>query len=337
MRRLKVFLFGSPDRVIATISLALGVISLIFSVYIYTIPQPLPLYIVARDLIFVALLIFLIMTLSIKYFKKDDLVERFRIVLAEQSRSHHQMIHKFRDHYFSSIRIELAGQKTIEPSKIENIKVEYFRKVTHTVLTDTRDLLLSYFATRGFRLGDDLTVTVKIIVEAEEAQQILNKLKGEKADILNNSERYIITGYRDPYTWEKKPERNEIKQLVYRVDEENTTFDVILNQDKSCYFCNGLQAEFIAGKYRNQNPNWQKSYNSVLAVPIRFRHLGNPAATILYGVLSVDSLNKQKYELFDEIITFNMVATSADVLAMMFGHLDILQITMQLLKGESPS
>jgi hypothetical protein len=54
-------------------------------------------------------------------------------------------------------------------------------------------------------------------------------------------------------------------------------------------------------------------------------------ATISYGVLSIDSLNPKKYELFDDKTTFYMLASSADVLAMMFGHLELLQITLQLL------
>ncbi len=334
MQRLRNILFGSPDRVIATISFILSVVSLAFSVYVYIIPSPLPTYIVLRDLVFVSLLIFIIMNLTIRYFKKDDLVERFRGLIAEQWKSHHHMMHNFRDHYFWDIRNELAGKSTVEPKQIDAGKKNYFENVCRTVLTDTRNLFLDYFAARGFRLGDDLALTVKTIVIAEVAQEIINKIRGEKAELLNRADSYIVTGYRDPNTWGKKPERNEIMQFLYRINEENTAFDEILNKNHSYYFSNDLQKEYHAGRYRNQNPNWQKSYNSVLAVPIRYRRQGDTRATTAYGVLSIDSLNSRKHELFDEKITFHLLAASADILALMFGHLDMLQITSQLMKGD---
>lgn len=335
MKRLIKILVGSPDRIIATISLISGIVSLVFSLYVYRVPSPQPAYIILRDISIVLMLVFIIMSVSVKYYMKDSMVERFRYLLSEQLKSHHQMTHKFRDYFFLIIRNELVSGNSLEQSKINEIKKEYFEKVSRTVLTDTRELFLEYFRARNLKVGDDLTMTIKIIVEADEAQQIINNLKGSKAAILSRDGKYIVTGYRDPYTWEKRPERNEIMQIVYYIDEENTTFDEILNKDQGYYFCNNLQKESSEGQYRNQNPKWQKSYNSVSAVPIRFRYQGNPFATTLYGVLSVDSLNPHKYDLFDEAITFNMLAAAADVLALMFGHLDMLQLTSQLLKGSS--
>lgn len=331
MKRFLRILIGSPDRVIATISLISGVISLGFSVYVYRVPSPLPGYIILRDLSIVVVLVLIITTIFVKYYMKYSMVERFRSLLAEQLKSHHQMIHKFRDYFFLLIRNELVTGGKLEQSRVNELRKEYFEKVARTVLMDTRELFLEYFRARDLKVGDDLTLTIKIIIGVDEAQQILNNLKGSKANILNKDGKYIVTGYRDPYTWEKKPERNEIMQIVYDIDAENTTFDEILskNIDKGYYFCNNLRKEANEGQYRNQNPKWQKRYNAVSAVPIRFRFQGNPYATILYGVLSADSMNPRAYELFDDAMTYNMLASAADVLALMFGHLDMLQLTLK--------
>jgi hypothetical protein len=337
MKRFVAILVGSPDRKIATTSLVLGFTSLVFSMMVYTNPNPPPSYIVTRDIILVILLVFIIMFMSIKYYKKDELVERFRSLLAHQSNLNHQMIHKLRDHFFSEIRLAFANKEKFRSDQIEEIRRVYFRKVCHSTLTDTREVFLEYFSARGFQIDDDFTITVKTVIDVNEAQGILNKLQGLDADILNKSGKYIVTAYRDPYTWEKKPERNEIKQIIYRVNEENTTFNAILNEDQKYFLCNDLRKLYLNDGYRNQNPNWQKCYNSVLAIPIRYRYQGNEQATILYGVLAIDSLNPRGHELFDEKTAYNILAVSADNLALMFGHLDMLQITMELLRGEAKS
>lgn len=288
----------------------------------------------------VALLVLIIMFLALKYFKKDDLVERFRYLLVNQLTSSHQMIHKFRDHFFSDIRmqLQLARNKEIQSAQIAEISRLYYNKVCHSILIDIRNLFLDYYEARGFHLKDDLTVTVKVIIRAEQAQQILDKLKGGRADTLNINEKYITTGYRDPFTWEQKPERNEIRQIVYHINEENTAFDEILNHKKEYLFSNDLLKLSLSGKYRNQNPNWQKHYNSTLAVAIQYVDKGNPNAVIPYGVLAIDSLNLKGHDLFDDNITRQMLETAADTLAIMFGNMELLDIIkdmIQLSEGDN--
>ena len=137
-----------------------------------------------------------------------------------------------------------------------------------------------------------------------------------------------MTGYRDPNTWGTKPERTEIKQIIYHINDENTIFDEIINKDKNFFFSNDLQKDYQRGQYKNQNSSWQNNYNSVLAVPIRYRRQGDHRATLIYGIISVDSMNPNSYELFDDKNTYHLLAASADVLALMFGHFDMLQLSI---------
>ena len=327
-KRLRYLLFGTPDRVITTISVIIGFSSLLLSALAYRYPTPPIWYIITRDNVVVATLVLIISAFSVKYFKKDSMVEDFRELLSQQWASHHHMIHNFRDHLFWDIRNKLALNPNMDIKTFNTITQGYFENVCRTILSDTRDTFINYFNSRGFRIEDDLAITIKLVIAAEDAQRILGKIKGDKADILNKTVNYIVTGYRDPHTWGTKPERAEIKQIIYNISDENTTFEEIVTKGKNFFFSNNLREDYRTGKYKNQNPNWQNSYNSVLAVPIRYRRQGDHRATLIYGVLSVDSLNLNSYDLFDEKHTFHALAASADILALMFGHFDILQLTM---------
>ena len=325
MRKLKRILFGSPDRTVATISLIVGMLGLIFALITYSLPIQLPLIILARDFLIVAFLVLYLNILSVKYFRKDDLVDRFRELLKSQVESSHHLIHKFRNHVFGTVRLFiLKEEKTTQ--EYDEVKRDFFVKVCHSVTSDVRKIFQSYFVARGFDIGEDLCVTLKIVVRAEEAQGILNALQKEKADQLSNNQSYIVTGYRDPDSWERKPERKEVKGFVYRINEENTAFNSTINSGEDYFLSNDLGKDASLGKYRNQNPNWHMHYNSTLLVPVRYRHGDDRSATTCYGVLAIDSKNNKKYDLFDSDTTVNMIACAADALALMFFLIETLDI-----------
>jgi hypothetical protein len=327
IKKLRYLLFGSPDKTITTISLVVGIAGLILSALAYKYPTPSPWYLVVRDNTVILTLLLIITAFSVKYFKKDSMVEDFRELVSQQLASHHHMIHNFRDHYFWDIRNEFAVNPNMDSKQIDIMKQSYFENVCRTILSDTRDIFLKYYSSRGFRIGNDLALTIKLVVPADDAQTILNTIKGEKADTLNRTMDYIVTGYRDPNTWGTKPERTEIMQIIYHINDENTAFDEIVHKGKNFFLSNNLQKDYQKGQYKNQNPNWQNSYNSVLAIPIRYRRQGDHRATLIYGIIAIDSLNPSLYELFDEKNTFHLLAASADILALMFGHFDMLQLS----------
>jgi hypothetical protein len=335
-QRMKRVLFGSPDRVLSTISVIEGFISVVFSVFVYKYPEPPPEYVITRDLLLVLLLILIIVVLSLKYYKKDELVQHFRSLLSHQLVSTHQLIDKFRDHFFCDIRYPLLHRENLS-QEIDQIRKHYFNQVCHSVLIDTRKLFQDYFRARGLNVEEDLTVTVKLIITRDEAQEILDQFKGDQADTLSPRGKYIVTAFRDPYTWEEKPERKEVKQIVYRV-EENTAFDDVINGGKDKFCSNNLKELYEKNAYTNQHQGWQNLYNSSLVVPIRYRPSSESSNILYYGVLAIDSKNPRGHDLFDDEITFNMLAHAADTLAIMLGHIDILQ--RFLIKGErisSPS
>ena len=334
IKRLRFLLIGSPDRVITTLSLIVGIAGLVVSVLAYKNPSPPPWYVILRDEIVVLTFLLILMALSVKYFKKDGMTEGFRELITQQWASNHHLTHGFRNHYFWDLRNRLATKPNMDSTQIDSMKKDYFENVCQTLLTDTRNIFLDYYRARGFRIGDDLTVTVKLIITAEDAQQILTAIKGNKAEILSKEMNYIVTGYRDPDTWGKKPHRNEVMRIIYHIDEENTTFDEIINNGRDFFLSNNLQKDYENEQYRNQNINWRNSYNAVLAVPIRYRRQGDHRATVDYGILSVDSRNTHNHVLFDEKNTYHLLATSADMLALMFGHLDMLQLAFQLAPGD---
>lgn len=328
INRLQFYLFGSPDRTIASVSLVIGIVGTILSALTLISPETPPSYIVTRDIIILAGLIGMLLAFAIKYFKKDSMVEDFREAFAQQSEYQHHMIHHFRDHYFWDIRNEVLANPNMNSAQLEKIQKTYFDNVCRAILTDTRDIFLKYYRSRGFRLNQDLSLTIKIVVPTESAQNILNDIKGDKAEILSNKVGHLITGYRDPHTYGSRPERAEVRATVYQINQENTTFDAIANGGNNYYFSNNLRLEYANNRYKNQNPNWQKHYNSVLAVPIRYKRHGDDRANLIYGFLSIDSLNLLGYELFDNKHTFNLLAASADLLAVMFGNFDMMQLTL---------
>ena len=325
MKSVRKFFFGSPDRILSTISLFIGGLGLAITVYTIAYPEPVPVLIIVRDMLIIFFLVLFLCILSLKYFKKDDLAERFRNLLKNQLIGCHQLEHKFRDHFFSEIRNTLVNGN-LKKECIDAASKSYFQKVCHSVFTDIRQMFTEYFLSRGFKLDDDLTVTLKTVISQQEAQHILEKTKKDKADTLTSNQEYIVTAFRDPFTFEKRPERNEIKGVVYRISEENTAFDRVLNKGENFYLSNDLKKDHDATLYHNANPKWKNNYNSTLVVPIR--HLHDPASNkaTRYGVLAIDSKNPLGYELFDSVIAVNMLARAADALAIMFGHLEIMEL-----------
>ena len=324
LSKLRRVLFSSPDRVLSTISLVVGTASLVLSTWAYLWPEPIPGFIIARDFLLVAFLVLFICVLALKYFKKDELVEKFRELLADQLMSCHQLAHKFRNHFFSEVRAQVVKGLT-EKTEVESTKKNYFKKVCHSVLTDVREVFLQYFEARGFKIEDDLTVTLKALMNSEEARGIADHLDDRSVERLGGNKEFLVTAFRDPYSWERKADRKEVKSVLYEISEANTAFQQIFKEGQCCFVCNNLKQASEEGKYRNENAEWMMLYNSTIVVPIRHVHDYKEDVTI-YGVLAVDSKNRNGHALFDESTTYNMLAYAADMLAIMFAHIEILEI-----------
>lgn len=316
-------LFGSPDRVISTISLAVGSLGLLLSAFAFAYPANVPPILFLRDITLLIFLVLTIVVLAIKYYKKAELVEDFRLLLENQLVSTHRLIDKFRERFFTDIRYFLISGDNSQ-QEAEDTREHFFKGVCHSVLFDTRKLFQDYFEARGFEIGDDISVTLKLKVSHEEAQKLSDAIKGNQADKLTPNCSYIVTAYRDPFTWEERPQRREPMEVPYKV-EDNTSFDQIINKNFDRFVCDDLSTLYAVGKYKNSHDNWQQLYNSCLVVPVRHFSQKNHQSSTLYGVLAIDSLNTKGHDLFSNEITYHMLAHSADILAIMLGSIDIIQ------------
>lgn len=73
--------------------------------------------------------------------------------------------------------------------------------------------------------------------------------------------------------------------------QENTAFTRILDMEKFCYYLNNhLRFSSIINRYKNANPNWKKSYNATLVVPITLKtHPQKINKENVWGFICVDN------------------------------------------------
>jgi hypothetical protein len=328
MQKLKLFppeklqwaFFGTLDRGIATLSLIFGFLSIVISLFTYNVQQPSILFFYVRDIVILSLLILTIIWLILKLVVVERKARRFRALLSAQLDTNHETIDKFRNHFFQRVWIPINTEQ-----EIDDIGKTYFNHVCRSVLGDTRIQFQNYYNTRGYAIGEDLSLTLKLIISPEKAQELENLAKGIKADGLSTMGGYIVTGYRDPYTWEKRPERREVQKAIYRID-DNTAFDEVLNKHERKYAKDNLTKAFDEGEYINTHHNWRQFYNSTLVVPICYDPHYGDKRTIYYGALTIDSLNSRNQKLFEDNIAYTILANSADTLTVMFGYIDILNL-----------
>ncbi len=80
------------------------------------------------------------------------------------------------------------------------------------------------------------------------------------------------------------------------------------------------------GEYINTHHDWKQFYNATLVVPICYDPHDGDKRTIYYGALTIDSMNSRNQVLFNDDVPYRLLASSADLLAIMFGHIDILNL-----------
>ncbi len=319
--RFRWLFFGTLDRSIATISLLVGIASFVLAIWI-KYSQPTIVFFYIRDILILVLLVSIIVALTLKILSVESKADRFRSLWSTQLEADHRMVDKFRDYFFKEICRPLAkSQPDLNAYKTNKT---YFYQVCHSLLTDTRNVFQDYYNARGYAIGEDLSLTVKLIIARDEAQEIENKAKGDQADILSPKGRYIVSVFRDPYTWEKKLGRREIRQVVYRAD-DNTAFNEVIIQGKRKFYSNNLKK--LSG-YINRNDRWDDFYNATLVVPIRYKPgwPNHDDDVSCFGALCVDSENPRDLDLFSNEIPYNILAHAADMLTIMFGHMDIVQL-----------
>lgn len=310
-------LFGSWDRTAATLSIFLNPLAIFLTVLSWGFLWPAPTLLIIRDIIIFFGLLCVILLLLSRYIRS----ERYRIRLEDKLKSPlaqfkyiHSMVHKLRNQSFASFR-------PILPIKLEDRVKEFdkyiFKKVCHFVTTELRLMLLEYFKFKNIDLRNDLAITIKLIVPTSTISKLLRGTYAENT--IQRKDSWIITAYRDPYTYEEHPNR-EVAKKLYDI-EYNTAFSYILIHQNPHFWCNDLKG--LGPVYLNETHDWQKYYNSTMVVPIRYlddRYLDimNKKFCIHYGLIAVDSLNPNGYEIFDDQGCKELISYSADLLALFF-------------------
>lgn len=351
----KEYLFGTPDRKYTFISTVMSIISTFVSVYVYKFPEGTPYIIVARDIFMFFSLLTICGVLIYKYGKRDvhlsglnknlinlnteltnennDLHEeinnlnstfniRLGSKLSEQYVYFHNIVHKFRDDMYRSYIDDIPDDFYLIGKNLEA-----FCRICHSITSSVKKSVKEYLIFRDVRINDydDLCVTVKLILTSNNALEVygttLDKVLG---GYIHKKDRWIVTVYRDPETYEKWRQEREVGNRLYDV-EDNSAFVHIYRKKRSYFYSDDLAS--MGESYVNENPLWRQMYNATLVVPIRY-YSSEKDIHKVFGFISIDSLNRDKNNLFVNNSTRFIVGHAADLMASFFLASSLVRIAL---------
>jgi hypothetical protein len=318
---IKQLFWGSTDRKFSSISVLASIISVIISIFLICAPEKIPFFIICRDvLIFLALILIIILLVRKYYLRELEIKEIDNQVKVMLSYVENQL-HYSNDITQRSLQEIFIHYKPIfqKITEMPVTKEEYqiFNDICSSVTRNVRDSLKEYFRFNNLDIGEDISVSVKLI---SPPQNIIkyhgNHFPENKETLLKNGE-WVITAYRDPYTYDKNKttKKREVISYVYSID-GNTAFRNII-KSKDIMFCeNNLQDLFSRNVYRNENLIWDTLYNSTLVVPMVLEDSHNEYKYI--GFLAVDSLNPNCLNLYNKNETYWIMHHAAMVLSIFY-------------------
>jgi hypothetical protein len=220
----------------------------------------------------------------------------------------HRIMDKVRDLCWRS---ELTGAELSLKSP-----TAFLQALCTTILTETRSLIIENLRSREIDIGEDVTLTLKMIFPADEARKMLKNTPRAQQSILKDQGAKagpdrLVTMARDSQTTSSLGNERELLECLYSVM-ANTAFVRIMKHDDNVYVQNDLGR--LGNDYSNENDKWQLFYNSTIVVPVRFKPDSTTFSTI-FGLFCVDSLNPSKYELYNRQETFEIVGHAADLIA----------------------
>lgn len=316
--------FSTWDRGLATLSLAaslvgilIALITLLFGNTLENVPQ----YIAYRDfLIWIGLILLNVVFVSKYVHREADIQSREALIqnqinlLTNNFELSHNLVHGYRDELF-----RWYFQPNVQRHKITDTELRIFRHLCGVITDGVRASFSEYFKSRGINLGNDLSVSVKLIITREEVLDRFH-LPQEEEQKIRSQEQWIITVYRDHYTHYNVPSREKALK-IYAID-DNTAFHNLVKFQDPVFLNNDLQS--LGTAYKNENVNWRKYYNAAIVVPIRYRSVDQQYYRC-YGALAVDSLNKEKIpDLYNHQNEY-ILAHAADLLATFFLLLELLE------------
>ena len=319
MRQVLAFLrerfFGTWDRGLTSIALIATLIGTFITVFLVKYPDEVPKYIAYRDTFIWSALILLCLVVVIKYVRRETVIQSQKSLLTDQFRLSHELVHNFKDELF-----DRYFQQNIQRHELNTKERSDFRDLCSYITDDVRTAFSQYFKSRGIDIGNDISVSVKLIIRPEEVSGLLStKLTQEQQQDILLKDQWVITVYRDPYTHKHHKER-EKGLRIYDVD-NNTDVHLIVKRKRNVFFHNNLQNLY---GYENENPDWHKYYNATLVVPIRYLRIDKEQYRC-YGFLAIDSLNRKKQVLYNDNECKYILAHAADLLATFFLLLEFIE------------
>jgi hypothetical protein len=303
LNTIKKLLFGNVDRVIASVSLFLGAISIILTIFSTSLEKIRSELILTRDLIVVFGLVGLLLGIIGRYYQREKKYKDMQKHLFNQLEySNHVIEGSIQEIYgrYKDIFLKIPEIIT-NTTKEEHI---VFEEICRCVTQDVRDSFIDYFKSRGIDIENDIAVSVKLILGPRTIQELYGSHFTKYTERLYQKDQWVITVFRDPTTYHKndtirqgEAHKREVISTLYSI-EGNTAFRDIVVGDAQCYYQNNLSYEYDHGNYQNENTNFPLNYNSTLVVPMV---LGKSHEDYKYlGFLAVDSLNKAGDELYNK-------------------------------------
>ncbi len=340
------YLFGTPDRIYTFISIMISLLSFFGSLLLpLMFPEKIPYLIIFRDLFIFILLSSMCVFIFYKYARRDiflsklnqelvksnnDLNNKINDLQNEIDDSHsmfnvklnskleeqyfyfHKIVHKFRDDIFRFYINDMPSEFTLS----EKGKTAFLR-ICHSITSSVKKTMIEYLISKDVYLKecDDLCVTVKLMLESNNIISLYDKtLDRDVRTSIDKKNNWIITVYRDPSTYEKWREEREVGSMIYSI-EDNSAFMHIYMNKKSFFRCDDLAS--MGDAYINENQSWKEKYNATIVVPIRYYCKENGIYK-LFGFISIDSLNRDKNNLFTNNAARYIVGHSADLMASFF-------------------
>lgn len=318
--------FGTWERSVNSVSLILGIISLLLSVFLWQYPQSIPQLIILRDLVVIltlisanAILIYVVINQTKVIQEGRYKLKRVDAEISIQLREAYQIMHHYRDRVFSHFMPEITENLAYSSSEEE---LKLFRNICFFTTSGLRSAFLSLFKSRGIDIDDDIAISVKLIIPANNVVEMGRNFEEHKKRQILRKDKWVITIFRDPFTYNHHPEREVGGIKVYDIH-NNTAFHHIFSSGHSLFFSNDLKSE--GDHYLNENVNWKDHYNATLVVPIRYKDAVTEEQ-VCFGFLAIDSMNKDNIALFDSVDCKNLLKHSADSLATFFLSLALYKI-----------
>jgi len=315
-----------PERYFTFISLVLAVASTILTGW--SVVQSIPGWVILiKDLtIFFTLLILTLffflryrMVLTSKRNLKKSLVkeiEGIRKLVESQFSIYHSLMNKVREIIFVEA-----------PQEIYNNRFNYKNKSLNKLLETTLDntvysmniILINHLNMRQKSISDAISFSIKVIVTGEIVKKICINMTNEEKSRIINSTNYVITLARDQDAI--KQSKREILSTAYSLT-KNTAFQRIYNNEPF-FIENDLKTQYDLKNYQNETPEFWKKYNATAVVPIEH---SDPVTQmrIVFGFLTVVSLNIHKQEVFSAKDTYPIMKFGADLLALAMFNIELL-------------